>query len=197
MVELGITKWRALVIQSSGPQYEAMIYQLLNGRDGRKPINSWELFQAALVARDPVAEAAQRAVVGAGLTLKKGSRGGALMETQLPSVGMVYRLTQRHGEEVITRGLKLLTNTWPMQIETMNDVFTYACIQLCASQGDQLDDRYFAEKLGRIPPRKILLDSALSQDRSRGRLALGLRTVIKLYNRKTARSMQLELDNAA
>lgn len=57
MEKVGITKWKALVIHSSGQVYEATIFKMLNGRDTRAGLNPVELFRACVTAQDPIAEA--------------------------------------------------------------------------------------------------------------------------------------------
>jgi hypothetical protein len=191
MMLRGITKWKALVVHSSGTQYEAMIFRLLNNSDTRKALNPSEIFRAALVAQDPVAQAAMRAVESAGLRLKL-HKGGSRGFPELPCVRVIYAHTRDKGEEVVYRALKLMVDTWPGQDDTMYFQIPDAMIKLIASQGDLVDDERFSEVLGKVPPRKILLDSKVGLgDKS----AATLRTICTLYNKRLTQAKQLKVYN--
>jgi hypothetical protein len=159
MLLAGYTKWKALVLHSSGPQFEAVIYKQLNSGATRKPLTSGELFKGCLVAKDPVAEATVRAIQGAGLKwtyLRRGSHGFP----ELTCIGLLYKLTQRWGEDLMREALALIARTWPGQKEVMGELFSYSVSYLMGTQADVFDPNRFEEVLSKIPPRQILLEAS-------------------------------------
>jgi hypothetical protein len=189
MLKAGLTKWKAVVLYSSGVQYEALIYKQLNSGTTRKGLTTGELFKGCLAAKDPVAEATVRAVERAGLryTLhRRGSKGFP----ELTCIGLLYKMVSRWGEDLVSRGLALVARTWPGQKEVMGEVFPYAVTYLMGYFGDVIDEQRFEEVLSKISPRQILLDIAASG--SGTRYGEAIRVMCKYYNKKL-RSEKLKL----
>lgn len=183
MKKLGVEKWRALVLRSSGPEYEAQVFQLLNSSKSRKQLDAYELFKAALIAKDPVAVELQDVVRGAGLELKRNRKGSAKWP-YLQGVGSLYHRVGRYGGELVGRALALMEETWPGQDDCMRDPIPLAMIQLLASQENSLDQEYFSTTLGQIKPRKILLDAAPASIGGQGRVLGAANSIVSLYNKK-------------
>jgi hypothetical protein len=160
MMKLGMEHWKCLMLESSGPQYEAQIFKILNG--GRVAVSAAQMFVTSLTAQDPIALAAKSAVEGAGMKLAiptsptmTGSR--VLKYGEIACLGSLYRLTARFGEDVVQRALTLMMKTWPGQDEAMAELFFYGVVSLVAWQGEILKDDRFVEQLN-VSPRRILLD---------------------------------------
>ncbi len=159
MLKANLKTWKAIVIQSDGPRYEAIIFKLLNGRDTRKGLNPVELFKACLVANDPVALAVVRAVEAAGLRLKT-DRGGSRGWPELACCGGLYRECQRYGEESVARALKDMATAWPGMDDVMSLTLPISMCKLYGRLGSDIDSVRMARTLASVPPRKILLESA-------------------------------------
>lgn len=190
MLELGITKWKAYVIHSTGPQYEAGVFDQINGKN-RTALTSKELLKAKLWAGDPTAVALRRAVEAAGLKLKLWSGGGRTWN-ELECVGQLYNLCGRHGEATLTRALSVMTKTWDRQDALLKrDTIPVAMCYLYHAQGDLIDDERFVSQCQDLPPMKIINESASGL---RSRHAVAQEILARQYNRKLQnRKMRLKL----
>lgn len=177
MVNLGIKKWKAIVVESSGPQYEAQIFKLLNGN--RVGVNSVDMFRTCLTAQDPVAVAAAKIVAELGMTFNFQRGGRVLKYGEIACLGMLYRQTARWGEDNIKRALNLVMNTWPGQDQAMSEMLVCGVIVLVGTYGETLNDARFVEKLN-VAPRQILLDiGAYLHAKQRG----AVEVLCKYYNK--------------
>lgn len=181
MMKLGIKVWKAIVIESHGQQYEANVFRLLNAPSSRKGLSPQDLFKACLVAKDPIAEAANRACEAAGVKIVLSSRRGVSTWPEFASVGMLYRMTARWGEDVVYRAFNLIIKTWPGQKDALWEHITGATILLMARQGTLIDDERFIEVMGKIHPREYFL--TVSRDFPNQRQAGMVHVLARQYNK--------------
>lgn len=189
MLKVGIGKWKAVLIKSSGPRHEATVFKLLNGRDTRRGLNAVEMFQACLVAEDPVALAVVRAAEGAGLRIKQ-SRGGSPKWPMLATIGTLYRLTSLYGEATVARALKDLATAWPSMDDAMGELVVVSWIMVYGRLGESLDSARMIEAFKTVPPRKLALDSSVSTE---GRYSRCQQIIIDRYNRGLPQKRRLRL----
>jgi hypothetical protein len=181
MMRLGIEHWKCLVLESSGAEYEAQIFKMLNG--GRVAVTSSQMFLTSLTAKDPVALAAVEAAKAAGVkvSLPAVNMTGTkpLKYGEIACLGALYKVTASFGEGVVTRTLNLIMKTWPGQDEAMAEPFFQGVARLVAWQGEVLGDERFITQLN-IPPRQIMLDAGnyLGQ-KNKGMIE----TLCKYYNK--------------
>lgn len=188
MRQLGIKTWKAYVVHSPGPKYEARLYSYINGRT-RKQLTAHEIFRANVAAEDPNALAVLRAVQAAGLRLKA-VKGGARGWPEIACVGALYREVATKGEGLLTRVLTVLARTWPEQPVALHDVIPVAMLRLFAAQGDRIDDDRFVEVLSAVPPVKILNDSAVSTG---NRFTQASNVLARAYNKRLGESSRLRI----
>lgn len=190
LMKNGITKWRATVIRSAGQQHEAAVFRLVNGGASRKGLNAHELFRSCLTAGDPIAKAVLRSIEAAGLTLKQ-SKGGGKGWPTIACVGSLYTESLARGEEVVTRALKVLVRAWPGQDDCMRELLPISLIRLYGRAGDQIDDARMIDTLGRVPPRKIILDAMVGPD---GRHSNAQHGICRIYNSRLGAKKQVKLN---
>lgn len=195
MKKLGIDRWRCLVIESSGPRFEASVFKLMNGREGRKGLNPNQLFKAALTEEDPVALAAERAASASGFLIRR--EGGVKDWPVIGSAGLLYRSTRSYGEAAVARGLSLVARTWPQVNDALHQTILGAVLMIVHNRGDALDEAHFAAQVGAMIPRSILMNvKGIQGGSTYGRVCDEL---IKRYNRNLRGKARLRLfrDDAA
>lgn len=189
MLLLGIKEWEALIIPSTGSEYEATIYRMLNGKD-RKQLSKQELFKACLVAKDPVALAVQRACESVGWKLKL-SRSGSKGWPEVACVGTLYNQCQKYGEELLTRALRLIENCWPQCNDNVLDVVPAGFCQFLRVHGSRIEEGRLINALQNIPPRKILLEITTILTNRQNAFT---QTLVKLYNKKVSSKFKLKIN---
>lgn len=157
MKKLGITHWKCLVIESCGPRFEAHLFRLLNGREGRKSLNQTQLFNAALTAEDPTALAVKRVTDSLGLVVKR--EGYTTGWPIVASAGLLYHTAQRQGENVLRETLELIVQTWPQVNDALHHQIIGGTLAIVAHRGDVLDKERFKQVLGNIPPKAIMMNA--------------------------------------
>ncbi len=156
MTKLGIMKWRCIVLESPGPQYEAHIFSLLNGREGRKSLNQTQLYKSKITEGDPIALAVRRATEAAGFKVKREgcTKGWPL----IASAGLLLRVCKSYGEECLTEGLKLLASTWPQVDDACHQSIIGAVLMVQYNYGTILDKEHWLATVGKMIPKSILMN---------------------------------------
>ncbi len=188
----GIFKWPCQLLSSSGPEYEAKIYQLLNGIRTRKGLNKYESFKAALAADDPIANSVKRCVEAAGLKIRLFSD-----VPQWPYISCVQTMYQNcikeNGEEQMTAALKLLLKCWDQEDDSMRDLFPNVFFRFIRRYGDLLSEETMIAAMRTISPQKIFLaagNSLLSRHAAADEL------IMTAYNKKARGKTKLPLASA-
>jgi hypothetical protein len=157
MMLRGIEKWPCEVIQTSGKEEEAIIYELINGSEGRKSLTSGDLFRARLAAGNQVAKWTLEAVQAAGLKLKyAGKSHGKINHTHVGSVALLYRYTRvSKGPQLVTRVLNVYKRAWPRDGAAWESRLLQGALSLFSEQGDRIDDDRMVKALSKQTPQKI------------------------------------------
>lgn len=175
---LGVDRWPAEVIPSSGPAYEAAIYHKRNS--SRVNLSPKDLFRAALEANDPVARECKAAVEAAGYRLTL-FNGGSDDHNNINCVRTLYVVTRTHGGAVITRTLNVIRRAWPSGAGTRHELMPTGLIRLMIAQGDRVDDDRLVRVLSEHDPRGMEQDARFLDGDRRANLA---RVIAKAYNRR-------------
>lgn len=190
MTRTGVDRWRCFVVPSSGPQFEAQLFSKIN-RD-RVTVSQGEQFHAALVAGDPVAVAAMRAVESCGLRIppkNPGERGQSNPARFVSCHGTIYQACATYGEEVLARTLRLLRDTWPGDPEALKSSFVAALSGLLAQLGKRISDERFARMVGKITTRQIQQDALLDLG---GKVAGLRRSILRRYNVRLSNKLSID-----
>jgi hypothetical protein len=201
MLTLGIHKWRATVFHSTGPEYEAAIYRLLNDPRYRKGLTSKELFKALVVAKDPVALAVVAAAEGVGFVVHPS--GGARKWPEIACVKTMYDIVDKYakdpgsrevdlsrGQEVLRRALSIIHQAWAGQVEAVVDMIPWAMARLIGANAT-LDDGRMVNQLRQVPAGKVVADIKTS---TKSRHLRAAEILAEIYNRKLGASSRLSLD---
>lgn len=110
---LGYTHWRALVIESTGTQMEAHLFQVFGGgKNTVKALNVYDVFKAQLASHDPVAVAMQSVANKHGLEFIT----GGTRNTRYPYLSCIkhgYQLVKNHGTAPLDKALAVTQLAWP------------------------------------------------------------------------------------
>ncbi len=186
----GYKHWKALVIHSTGPEYEALIYKLINDPKGKKALSSKDLFRAKIVATDPTALAVVRACEAAGL--KCGYMAGdGKSWPEIRCVGALSSAMDTYHEESVTRALTLIAKIWYGQTLAVKELIPTAMCQFIGTYGDQIDDARLVRQLSNTPANKLVADSVAAVSGSR--YARCIQILVELYNKRLSESKQLSL----
>jgi hypothetical protein len=93
---------------------EAAAFVALNQQ--RRPLNSLDLFKAALAANDAEATAIMRAITDAGLRLSKHTNYTAWKPGDIANIGGIQRAFRGKGEPVVRVALSALAKSWPNEV---------------------------------------------------------------------------------
>lgn len=189
MLDLGFTEWHAYVIESSGPRYEAFVFQLLNGGN-RIGLTQRELFRAAVEAEDPIALAVVRVVGQHGLT----TTGGNSHWPNIQAMGTIYRGMRVLGEKMFSRLIGTLVATWPDQEAALRGHMLAGWIKLYTRFGEVINDKRLIKQAKEMAPLTILNNAKFSPAKD---LATGvMHALADLYNKKLSQANRLKIVSA-
>ncbi len=148
MIRSGIDRWQAEIIESSGAEYEAAIFHLINGPRGRSNLGTQDLFKSALRANDPIAICVKQAIAEAGFVIDFRRHNDT--NRGLSCVGTLYRLVAAHGKDIIKRSLIVNRRAWPDNREACRDVVVCGMVYLYTQYGDKIDDERMVKTLTKL-----------------------------------------------
>jgi len=111
LMKLGFAHWRALVLESTGPAFEADLFQTLGGGKGTvKQLRTTDVFKAQVQSGDPVALAMKQ-------TAKKWGFDFPVCAGRpypfIQGIKGVYRHVQSHGTKFLDLALETISRSWP------------------------------------------------------------------------------------
>lgn len=113
LLKMGYTHWRALVIESSGPEMEAHLFQIFGGGKGTvKPLNIYDVFRAQLKSNDLIAVAIQQTAEKYGFRFCT-SNGKNSFYPNVRCVKQVYSLVKNNGVLPLDRAFQTSSKAWP------------------------------------------------------------------------------------
>lgn len=186
LTAMGYPKWYARIVPSTGSAYEAELFVISNGGRGSvSQLTTREMFQGLLTANDELAHRTMEAVASSGLKL---ALSGGCHWPNLTCVGAIYRLAQAHGCEPITRGCRLIVDTWPNSNEALRDLIPRAVIKIVAVLPDIKDDR-FVSQLGKKSAKEIVQAGRIPGDRA----TAAFENIMRQYNKGLPRKARLPI----
>ncbi len=111
LMKLGYSKWRALVIDSTGPAFEAHLFQVLGGGLGTvKPLNTYDVYKAQLASGDEIALKMKFVAEKYGFKMAdyKGTR-----YPHISGVKGIYFHVKTYGTEFLDKALRTIQRSWP------------------------------------------------------------------------------------
>jgi hypothetical protein len=193
MKELGITHWPAIVFDSGGPEFEALIFRKYNSGEGRTQLTSRDIFKAAVASNDPVALAVCQLTAEAGLKISSVSGGNHGEWPYLQAVGMIYNGVRTHGVETSRRLFKVLREGWQGQKEAVQNFALRVLFTLYGQLGDRIDDERMARTLAKIEAAKVQREARLLH----GVAAInGARVILHEYNKRLLEKNRLAMPDS-
>lgn len=185
MLARNITQWKARVIKSVGPEFEASIFRTLNGGDGTVTrVSAMELYHAKLIEGDPQALLLKKVVETEGFRISKNR------EVKWPSIGCVGGLfsdIKTHGVEVLGTALRLIKQVWPAQdLALRNEILRGVVIAITAPN---LNMERLAKVMEKTPVQAIYQKSKMKSSNAPNETA---RIILAYYN-KGLRNNQVAL----
>lgn len=128
MLSIGIHRWECEVITSSGPEYEAAIYTIVNGGAGTtKGLRQRDIFKAKLIAKDPIALAVKATVESVGLRIPPTSGHGW---PDLQCHERLMRLAARKSGIInLKSALEVIIAAWPEDSRGLEGVMINAMVR--------------------------------------------------------------------
>jgi hypothetical protein len=143
LLKKGYTHWKADLFASCGKEHEAVIFNRVNGAEkSTKRPDTFEIFNAKLVAKDPAALDLVEAVKEGGLVLSLSKRNKYPNVTCIAKLESLYK---KPGRKAIVAGLRALKRTWIRSDQAMRVHCVAACIRLVSQKN--FDEDRFVEKL--------------------------------------------------
>ena len=133
MLSLGIKRWVCEVVESTGAEFEAALYTIINGGTGTtKGLRQRDIFKAKVAAKDPVAQAVKATAESVGLRVPiTGGHGW-------PDLGCHERLMRLAGRKSgilnLKTTLEVVVAAWPEDSRGLERVMLHA-IQLAIEYG--------------------------------------------------------------
>ncbi len=201
LLNAGIDQWECLVIKSTGPAFEAKLFQNINSK--RLNVSTMEQFRAAVFAEDPIALAVVEEVKEAGLVFHfrhHSSKAKSEIESGRSPMcykGMYDLVKQgsddandpKDGKALLVRTLALCSATWPRDDVALEGKFVRSLGQILYQFGDRIDDARFVEKLKAWPTVRIVQTAKTSTAGAMRSIKLQL---LERYNHSLRNKLDLD-----
>lgn len=126
---LKIEEWMARVHQSSGPEFEANLFQIMGGgQRSTLTLTPRDIFKAQLATRETFAVRAKEAVESVGFSLSPTSHSGTWPNIQC--FKFLHDITKREGTAPIVSGLSAIKIAWPGQARAVKADIVSGMVQL-------------------------------------------------------------------
>jgi hypothetical protein len=189
LLKRGFEAWWCNVYESTGAEFEALIFRIINGRETRKSPNQIQLFNAAMTEKEPHALAIHRAAAAAGLVIAR-----VKCDKEWPIVfspGLLLRAHKSYGEVVVTEALKLLVATWPQMKSALHQSIIGGVLMVVYHHSAVLDRAHFIDKVGKLSPAAVVKEVQGVQ--GGGMLGVFADQLLKEYNKGLPNKSKLRL----
>lgn len=142
-----IDKLPCYVVPAASQQDQARAFVEIN--DSHKRVSGLEKFRAALVAKDPITVAVNKACGDAGIKIISA---GALGPMTTSSPALLVTLARVHGIPPIRRGLGLMAMAWPKEAGAFSKAMMRTVILTCRYGAEAASDAAMLKVMGEIKP---------------------------------------------
>lgn len=161
LIQLGYTHFWCSVVDSPSAEAEAAWFAALNGTGGTKRVKKTELFNAHLMAKDPVALDVLKLLGDYGLTVSKG--GTHVGKTNSVSALMKY---VKSDKERLVRAMDAIDRLWSQEEKAWTQIILRGMWEV-AGNPELLDHVETGLSKGKISPQRAL-DMAAGMQESTG-----------------------------
>ncbi len=183
LLKMGIMEWNAVVFHSDGPETEARIFAICGGGKGTvKKLSDHEVIRALLAAKDPLAITTNMAIELAGLKWRVNLGSDYVKWPYISMHKQMMVFSKRFGMDKVSRALKLLARTWPMDDNAVKAEVVWPVITIIGLHGDRIKEDRFAHVLSQVPALKIVQHAR--QNEGSWRYGHSYTFIVKKYNSK-------------